>query len=140
MPRPRVVRRRPTPYEILGVEERCSEEDIKRAYRRLALKLHPDKQTDKEDEERQAAEQRFKEVSEAYSLLSDGASIGIKILPLSCCHFLSLMTTIGMHLPQQRAGSDMMSMEMKTTMESHRLGASRDPAAAACPTSPSWRR
>lgn len=53
-------------YEILGVAKDASEGDIKKAYRRLAMKYHPDKNAgDKE------AEESFKEVSEAYEVLSD---------------------------------------------------------------------
>ncbi|GIX07383.1 MAG: chaperone protein DnaJ [Candidatus Poribacteria bacterium] len=53
-------------YEVLGVPRDATEEQIKKAYRRLALKYHPDKNPgDKE------AEERFKEVSEAYQVLSN---------------------------------------------------------------------
>ena len=53
-------------YKILGVSENATDEEIKKAYRRLALKYHPDRRGgDKE------AEERFKEISEAYSVLSD---------------------------------------------------------------------
>jgi molecular chaperone DnaJ len=53
-------------YELLGVPRNASEEDIKKAYRNLAKKLHPDMHSgDKETEE------KFKEVNEAYSILSD---------------------------------------------------------------------
>ena len=50
-------------YNILGVERGASKEDIKKAFRKLAHQYHPDKQGGDED--------RFKEVSEAYSVLSD---------------------------------------------------------------------
>ena len=52
-------------YEVLGVPKDASEKDIKRAYRKLAMKYHPD-QSEAPD-----AEERFKEISEAYAVLSD---------------------------------------------------------------------
>ncbi len=52
-------------YEVLGLSRNASEADIKKAYRRLAMKYHPDRNPGKE------AEQRFKEVKEAYEVLSD---------------------------------------------------------------------
>lgn len=53
-------------YKVLGVSETASKDEIKRAYRKLAQKHHPD--TNKDDSD---AERRFKEVSEAYSVLSN---------------------------------------------------------------------
>lgn len=52
-------------YEILGIPKNASKEDIKKAYRKLALKYHPDKGGSKEDET------KFKEINEAYSVLKD---------------------------------------------------------------------
>jgi molecular chaperone DnaJ len=52
-------------YEVLGVSREAGEKDIKSAYRKLAMKYHPDR-SDASD-----AEERFKEISEAYAVLSD---------------------------------------------------------------------
>ncbi|MCH8960882.1 MAG: J domain-containing protein [Bacteroidetes bacterium] len=53
-------------YDILGVNEKAGAEEIKKVYRKLAQKYHPDRNPDKPE-----AEDRFKEVQEAYSVLSD---------------------------------------------------------------------
>lgn len=53
-------------YEVLGVNKDASEEEIKKAYRKLAMKHHPDRNPDSKD-----AEEKFKEAKEAYEMLSD---------------------------------------------------------------------
>ncbi|MCK5395090.1 MAG: molecular chaperone DnaJ [Gammaproteobacteria bacterium] len=54
-------------YEVLGVARDASEADLKKAYRRLAMKHHPDRNTDDSEE----AEEKFKEAKEAHEVLSD---------------------------------------------------------------------
>ena len=54
-------------YEVLGVSRNASPEEIKKAYKKLALQCHPDKNKDKREE----AEAKFKKVTEAYGILSD---------------------------------------------------------------------
>ena len=52
-------------YQILGVDRNASEDEIKKAYRKLAVKFHPDKNGDKN------AEEKFKEISAAFEVLKD---------------------------------------------------------------------
>ena len=60
-------------YEVLGLQKGASEDDIKQAYRKAALKWHPDRWVNGTDKEKKTAEEKFKEASEAYSVLSDPA-------------------------------------------------------------------
>jgi len=53
-------------YEILGLPQNATPEEIKKSYRQLALKYHPDRNPDDK-----AAEEKFKEAAEAYSVLID---------------------------------------------------------------------
>ena len=58
-------------YEVLGVDKKASAADIKKAYRKIAIKYHPDRQGDKSEAEKKVAEEKFKEAAEAYAVLSD---------------------------------------------------------------------
>lgn len=56
-------------YEVLGVSKTASDDEIKKAYRKLAMKYHPDRN---QGEKAKEAEEKFKEAKEAYEMLSDG--------------------------------------------------------------------
>lgn len=58
-------------YKILGVERNATEDEIKKAYRKRALIHHPDRHASASDAEKKEQEKKFKELGEAYSILSD---------------------------------------------------------------------
>lgn len=71
------IRRTPDkrdPYEVLGIDRTASEEEIKAAYRHLVSKYHPDKVVHLGEEFRTLAEEKFKEIQEAYQALASRSS------------------------------------------------------------------
>jgi len=58
-------------YKILGVDRNANEEEIKKAYKKRALEHHPDRHVGATDEEKEDHEKKFKEIGEAYGVLSD---------------------------------------------------------------------
>ena len=56
-------------YKVLGISKGASDQEIKKAYRKLAMQYHPDRNPEKEG----WANQKFKEINEAYSVLGDPA-------------------------------------------------------------------
>ena len=59
-------------YDVLGVSKSANKDELKKAYRKLAMKYHPDRNPD----DSQAAE-KFKELSEAYEILSDDQKLSL---------------------------------------------------------------
>lgn len=58
-------------YEVLGVNKNASESEIKKSFKKLAVKYHPDKQVNKTEVEKIKSEESFKEINEAYDILSN---------------------------------------------------------------------
>jgi len=58
-------------YRTLGVNENASDDEIKKAFRKLSIKYHPDRYAGKSDAEKKEAENKFKEINEAYQTLGD---------------------------------------------------------------------
>lgn len=58
-------------YELLGLDKSASEADIKKAFRKAAMKYHPDRMANADEKEKKEAEEKFKELNEAYQVLSD---------------------------------------------------------------------
>lgn len=86
------------PYQVLGVEKTASEDEIKKAYRKLALKCHPDKGGDPE---------KFKEISEANNILSDPKRK--KLYDTYGPNFEKIEQSVGGH-PGHRHGPDLGEM------------------------------
>lgn len=58
-------------YEVLGVAKNATTDEIKKAYKKMALQYHPDRHVNDSEAEKKAAEEKFKEAAEAYDVLSD---------------------------------------------------------------------
>lgn len=63
------------PYSVLGISETATNEEVKKAYRRLAMKFHPDKVEGLGDEVKKNAEQQFREINEAYETIKNRRGI-----------------------------------------------------------------
>lgn len=56
-------------YKILDIQPNCSKDEVKKAYKKLAIKYHPDKQNNSSPEEKKLAEEKFKKIAEAYDII-----------------------------------------------------------------------
>ena len=84
-------------YSTLGIPREASQDDIKKAYRKMAMKYHPDKNLNNKDE----AEKKFKEVANAYEVLSnDKVSVAGVVLPI-----VTGTSTVKYATPSGSAGS-----------------------------------
>lgn len=60
------------PYEVLGLSRGASEEEVKKAYRKLSRRYHPDANVNKSDKEKAEAEEKFKDIQQAYKAIMSG--------------------------------------------------------------------
>ena len=67
---------KPEYYEVLGLQKGASEADVKTAFRKLTMRYHPDRQHGKTDDEKKAAHQKFVQINEAHTVLTDPAKKG----------------------------------------------------------------
>jgi DnaJ family protein B protein 4 len=58
-------------YKILGIEKKCTDDDVKKAYRKLAMLWHPDKHVQDSENDKKKAEDKFKEINKAYEILGN---------------------------------------------------------------------
>ena len=58
-------------YDILEINNNASDAEIKKAFKKLSIKWHPDKWANKSEKEKKEAEEKFKDINEAYQVLSD---------------------------------------------------------------------
>ena len=57
------------PYAVLGIDSNATDDEVKKAYRRLAMKYHPDRVENLGEEVRRNAEEQFKKINEAYETI-----------------------------------------------------------------------
>ena len=58
-------------YQVLELQNNASDEEVKKAYKKMAVKYHPDKHTSSSEQEKKEAEEKFKTIAEAYDILTN---------------------------------------------------------------------
>ena len=74
-------------YSVLELPDNSSEELVKRQYKKLAIIYHPDKNSNKPQEEKDNCEKKFKEISEAYEILTNKQKYNNNIIYNNCSNF-----------------------------------------------------
>ena len=82
-------------YTILGVSKGANDDELRKAYRKMALKFHPDKNSSP------GAEEKFKQIGEAYDVLSDPKKRQVRVNNLNEGFFLVFNTRFFLHLKEQ---------------------------------------
>ena len=91
------------PYQVLGISRDASDEEIKKAYRSLSRKYHPDANVNNPNKEQ--AEERFKQVQQAYDQIMKAKQRGLTMMILQKVHLVDLQedTIIPIHVHLQTA-------------------------------------
>ena len=77
-------------YEVLGVSKNATDQEIKSSFRKLSRKYHPDMQAGKTDSEKKESEDKFKEIAEAYDVLSNKVKFFLRNIMFLSKFFINL--------------------------------------------------